>query len=525
MKSYKEHLISTKSFGEKVDLRRQPVYTGSAIFTVMNNKYLETRILFMGYWLVKNKIDELGLLITLRDQKGTILHRESNQIVTASANEISLKKLLVQAKEVGEDFLGSIELEVFSSRDLVFPYPAFVVNYYNMFGSSFVHSTGRVFKNIGDMSNDELHVKECGFDILPGNDLDPFFTFVNGYSRSKKSLLNIEIITGKDVVYEGVIDIGCIEPYEAKIVRFKDFLPVDEYLDGNVGTVKIGHNFTGFFPRFIAGNFIKSVGALSITHTYYDNSDNDSESAYWKNENKELAHDSSVFVPLFIEDNWYTHLKLYPIYSPSKHYIHISFVDKSGVIIKTIKKFKLITTAFSEFIEIDFGSIVERLSLSKQDVKGAILIKEWEDKSKIPSRLKYGLNVGRRGLKFDLPTNICFASQVSNIKLIEKKGAFKWFPILNQGNSIAILENSSFMKNYYSAASIVVTFYRNDEKTIEKNYLIPPNGQIRLEVDGEIKSFSCGDTIWATIKADNPFVKAWYFEFNASGIMGGDHSF
>ena len=81
------------------------------------------------------------------------------------------------------------------------------------------------------------------------------------------------------------------------------------------------------------------------------------------------------------------------------------------------------------------------------------------------------------------------------------------------------------MKNYDKEANLVVTFYRKDEKTIEKKLLIPPNGQFRLEVDDEIKSFSCGDTVWVTLKADNPFVKAWYFEFNESGIMGGDHSF
>lgn len=525
MKSYKKHLISTKSIGEKVDLRRQPVYRGSAIFTVMCNKDLETRILFMGYWIVKNKIDELGLLITLRDQKGTIIHRKSSQIVTASANEINIKNLLIEAEYSNEIFLGSIELEVFSSRDLVFPYPAFVVNYYNEFGSCIVHTTGRVYNNIEDLKSNEFNVKECGFDIFPGSDFDPFFTFVNGHSRSDASPLKIEIITGKEIVYKGTIDIGYIEPLETIIIKLKDYLNIDDYLNGQVGTVKIEHNLTGFFPRFIAGNFSKNLGALSITHTYYDNSDNISESAYWKNENQDVIHDAAVFVPLFIEDDWYTQLKLYPIYSPSEHTIHIQFIDQSGLIVKTLENFKLITTDFCEFIEINFGYLVDKLSLSKSEVKGAMLIQEWRNKSKIPTRLKYGLNVGKRDSKFDLPTNICFGSQISNIKLTKKKGTFKWFPLLNQGNSIAVVENSSFVKNYDRAANLVMTFYRNDEEIIERDYHIPPNGQLRLGMDDDIKKFSRGDAVWVTIKTDNPFVKAWYFEFNESGIMGGDHSF
>ena len=97
-------------------------------------------------------------------------------------------------------------------------------------------------------------------------------------------------------------------------------------LKGEVGTLKITHNLKGMFPRFIAGNFSKSAEALAITHTYYDNSKNSSEVAYWTNTNPDLMHDSSVFVPLFLDDDWYSELKLYPIYSPSEHTIEVQFL-------------------------------------------------------------------------------------------------------------------------------------------------------------------------------------------------------
>lgn len=525
MKSYKDHLVATKSFGEKVDLRRHPVYRGSAIFTVVSNQNLDTRILFMGYWMVKNKIDELGLLITLRNQQGTIINRKSSQITTPSTNEISVRNLLNELEDEYPTFLGSIELEVFSSRDLVFPYPAFVVNYHNEYGSSYVHTTGRIYNNIEDMESNKFQVKECGFDVFPGSDNLPFFTFVNGHSKIENSKIDIEIITPKDTVFKGTIDIGNIEPLESKWVDFKDYIEIDKYLNGETGTIKIAHNFTSFFPRFIAGNLSKNTGALSITHTYYDNSNNTLPSAYWKNENSDILHDASIFVPLFVEEDWYTQLKLYPIYSPSEHSIDICFFNEAGKIISTIKDFKLITPDFNKFIEIDFGTLLKEISVSQSEAKGAMLIKKWKDNSKIPTRLKYGLNIGKHGAQMDLPTNICFGSQVSNVKLMEKKGTFKWFPLLNHGNSIGVIENSSFVKNYDTSANIVLTYYRGDDQTIEENYQIPPNGQIRLEMSEQLKIFSQGNAIWVTVKADNPFVKAWYFEFNESGIMGGDHSF
>ena len=526
MKTYKEHLFSTKSIGEKVDFKRRPIYRGSAIFTVISNRNLDTRIIFMGYWMVKNNINELGLLITLRNKNGNILHRISNQIITASAKEINIRDFLKEAKHFDEDFIGSIELEIFSSKDLVFPYPAFVVNYYNEYGSSIVHTTGRIYNDFEDLKNNELIlVKECGFDIFPGGDYDPFFTFVNGWSYYKETPMKIEIITEKGIAYKGEIDIGETKPLETKLIKLKDYISIDNFLNGKVGTVKIGHNLTGFFPRFIAGNFSKSTRALSITHNYYDNSDNISDSAYWENKNPDVIHDASVFVPLFIEDNWYTQLKIYPIYSPSKHTLNIQFFDQSGKVIEKLENFKLIVEEFSEFIELDFVDLIDQLGLSRTEIKAAMLINKWKNKCKIPTRLKYGLNVGKHNTEFDLPTNICFGSQISNIKIIEKKASFRWFPLLNHGDSIGVIENSSFVKNYNGYANIQVTYYRADNETIEEKYQIPPNGQIRLEMTEELKKFSLKNAIWVTVRADNPFVKAWYFEFNKSGIMGGDHSF
>lgn len=76
MKSYKSHLLSVKSYGEN-PIPRKPVYRGSAIFPVFNSKKNSTRILFMGYWIVKNGIENLALLITLRDEYGKLLIREN----------------------------------------------------------------------------------------------------------------------------------------------------------------------------------------------------------------------------------------------------------------------------------------------------------------------------------------------------------------------------------------------------------------------------------------------------------------
>ena len=55
MKTYKQHLITSKSFGEKLDPIKKPTFRSSAIFPIINNKFLETNITFLGYWLLKEK--------------------------------------------------------------------------------------------------------------------------------------------------------------------------------------------------------------------------------------------------------------------------------------------------------------------------------------------------------------------------------------------------------------------------------------------------------------------------------------
>ena len=96
---------------------RKPVYNGSAIFPVFHTQKQQTRILFMGYWMVKKKINEIGLLVSLRNQYGELISRYSEQIINPAAKEIELIDLLKESNCLDNEFTGSIELEVFSSRD------------------------------------------------------------------------------------------------------------------------------------------------------------------------------------------------------------------------------------------------------------------------------------------------------------------------------------------------------------------------------------------------------------------------
>ena len=527
MKTFQQHLKDTQSFEKSfVQLNRKPVYKGSAIFPVFQSSTLQSRIHFMGYWMVKKNISEIGLLVTLRDEFGQLIYRYKDQITKPVAKQIELSYLLEKIHWLNDEFIGSIELEVFSSRDLIFPYPAFIINYYNDNSSAVVHTTGRVFENQNDYINTEESVKEAGFDLIGDKDIHSFITFVNGNKKVDKTILELEFINSSNESKFIEINIGETLPYQTTKLVLNNYLDLNKFLKGQTGTIKIKHPFDSFFPRFIAGNYDLKTQAIGITHTFYDNSDNDNEVAYWKNEDRELMHDSAVFIPLFINNGEYTKLKLYPIASPSSHIIDLIFYSKKGEKLYEIKKFKTISGDLNTYESIDFISILNENGYSdKHNVAGVLILKSWIE-NKIPTRLKYGLNVGLENRSYDLPTNICFASQISNLSILKKKGTFKWFPLIGSANSRAIIHNSSFLKNYSKEANIRVSYYsKTIENTLEEEITLAPFEQIEIRYTEKLIQIFNDETIWITITSDNPFINAWYFTFNDSGAVGGDHSF
>ena len=49
---------------------------------------------------------------------------------------------------------------------------------------------------------------------------------------------------------------------------------------------------------------------------------------------------------------------------------------------------------------------------------------------------------------------------------------------------------------------------------------------INIEKSQRVKEYFDGTTGWIAITSDNPFVNAWYFDFDHnSGVVAGDHSF
>ena len=240
MKSFYEHLRSRLEFGEQVQETRKPVLRSSGIFPVIKNSIYNTQILFLGYWLIKRDISEVSSLVTLRDKSGNILNREFLLITEPRSYSLELDSMLKNVSST--DFLGSIEVEFFSTRDMLYPFPALVLNYYNNEFNTCVHTIGRIYNDIEDLTeNEKFSVPETGFDIHSSNDLSSFVAFVNGPKINENGTIDYIITNSKSKKFSGTISIGKINSFETIFLKFSEFIPKLNTEHDGYAWVSFGH--------------------------------------------------------------------------------------------------------------------------------------------------------------------------------------------------------------------------------------------------------------------------------------------
>ena len=526
MKSYYQHLKSTQEFGENQNLLKKPILRSSAIFPVIHNESFSSSIHFLGYWLLKRNILEVTLIITLRDANGKTILRKTEIFNDAKAYSINLHSLLKEINQETKNFLGSIEIEFHTTRDMVFPYPALVLEYHNDSFNTCVHTLGRIYNDLDDLKeNNETQVPETGFDIHENNDLKSFLSFVNGPIENNDGIIQYTVTNHNSQKHSGTFHIGKINAFETKLVFLNEHIKnLSEILDNHSGSISIRHNFEGFYPRLLVGNKQISSHSISFTHSYYDCNTCTSESDYWSRVN-EKHHDSSVYVPIFNRDNEFTNLMIYPNLSPSNLSLKIDLYDQTGQKISESSNFLKINSNEQKLLKIDLTDFCSSLS-SKINGNIAAHIISTFDNNKIPSRIKFGLNVGTKDSIHHLPCNICFNMKMGNPLIENKPGSFHWAPILCKRNPIITLGNFSTLKNYTKDANVELNFYRSEDSShLTEKITLPPNSEKRFSInDFGLNQFLKTEG-WVTVKADNPYIQGFYFNFNNSGSVAGDHFF
>ena len=176
--------------GNFQNLSYNPTFKSSAIFFIILDKHINTKISFLNYWKIKNNNNNVTFLYTIRDAEGKKLYRTFERIDKTTLT-ISITKILEQLK-LKNDFWGSIECEFYSSEDLKYSFPAIQIFYETDDGVSCLHTNQRIFNNIEDeIANQNLNGLQTGFDVYLDDTNFSFLTFINGPIELKNRKLEI----------------------------------------------------------------------------------------------------------------------------------------------------------------------------------------------------------------------------------------------------------------------------------------------------------------------------------------------
>lgn len=521
LKSYTAHLKTTQSYGEKLSPEYRPTMRSSAVFPLIHkpNK-LYSIYTFMGYWLRKRNIPVVTALVTVRDEYGKKIFLKSIEINAVKSFVISSSDLV---NDLRTDFKGSVEIEIFSAIDMVFPYPAITFALQGINGVTFVHTCGRIYNDFDDLNaNIEKSVRETGFDIYLGRDYTPFFSFVNGPIAIENEVLELEYINSNGKSISRSVTIESVPPYGLCWINL-NFEKVNDITHKSIKQcVKIKHNFQGFFPRFVAGNVLRDFEDVSLTHSYYDTSSDFSRNSTWQNSDVEEFEDSVVPIPF---DTKFSSIELaiYPNFARSPVTLRFDLHTETGQLICSKISDIEIGTNDDKLVYVD---LIEMFSdYASYTPKGMVRIICLGNGS-VPSRMKFGLNFINFVNETNLPSNICFNAQVPNAKLLNKPGTFKWCPIFNAQSQKIYLHNSSFVKNGFIDANIKVEVYRSsDKENLAWSFSLPYNGTIDILENHapSVDTFLNGEIGWISFTCSSPFISGYYITDYGKGVIGADH--
>lgn len=482
----------------------------------------------MGYWILKRNIHEISSIATLRNTQGIILARSTLLINEAKTYRIELSSELERAgynKEM--EFEGSLEIEFFSTQNLVFPFPAVVINYYGPHFSSVVHTAQRVYNDFDDMiKNSQTKVPESGFNLYANEECEPFIGLINGCISVPDSTMQLQLVNHRQQELICTIPLGTLEPYGTTWIYPARHCDLKSFFEGKPGAAKINFQVDWIFPRLVVGNIHHNIPALSITHTYYDCSEAVTHSDYWNPEEPEW-HVASLMVPGELSKQHFTTIYFYPIYSPSTFAIDIEIYDQQGKCLGSKQHAAIINAPQFEVHSIPLRDYCHELGIKENTDCALRLIVRALNGSQVPARIKLGLDIGVQGTQ--TPCNICTNLHPFNPSLENKPTAFRWAPVLaDQPKATLWLMNSSPSTNYQRAADLTLTFFReSDTQTITRTLTLPPHGFKIIDVaeDRELNIFFQNQVGWMTLTTSNPYTTTYYFAENASGVVAGDHGF
>jgi len=241
---------------------RKKFYTNraSAVFPIhFTFKENDLILSWLNYWNIKNKLDSDSIVVNLR------LYNNDGDLVKLAQISLQISNNLVSMREYIKDdlFKGMVEIEIISSLNLKFNFPAITGFYKSGSLYSCVHSAGRIKGS--DEVQTAVRTEETNWSCKFAEGITPFFHYVNGTS-SEDVCLSVTLYksNGESVDTREIREL--FNPFASKIYYVDQLFNNVSFEEDMFVGVKCNNDKV--FRRMVVGNYHKKSCHLEVAHSY-----------------------------------------------------------------------------------------------------------------------------------------------------------------------------------------------------------------------------------------------------------------
>ena len=251
-----------KNFLKKDFENRKSFYVNraSAVYPIYFKSPKNDLILsWLNYWTIKNKIDSSTIVVNLRiyDSEGVFFCKKVLTLLPDN-NFFSIRSLIRSEK-----FSGMVEIEIVSSSNLRFAFPAVIGFYKSESLYSCVHSAGR-FKGSEENQTPSI-TEETNWTCKFNEKTSPFFHYINGTSNEDVRLM-VNLYASDGSCVNSIEILESFSAHASKIY-FIDRLFTDYTFEDGM-YVGVACNNDSVFRRMVVGNYHKQDKHLEVTHSF-----------------------------------------------------------------------------------------------------------------------------------------------------------------------------------------------------------------------------------------------------------------
>lgn len=513
-------LIHTER-GAYADLSYLPVFRASGLFYVLVSHDQTTHVTFLNYWREKNGNAAVGALVSLRDADGVLVARIYFP-VERMVYQIDARDLVDATERRGRSFEGTLEVELFSDKDLKFAFPALYVCYETPRGISYVHTNQRVYNSSEDQRRgDPFNPKQTGFDVTCADGRRPVVFLANGPLAVPQATAELTIYNDAGESLVRRVELGVLGPYASRRLEIAEIDGVRAFLAAGTGFVKLDLPLGAVFNRFACGIEVSDRSWLGITHSYFDC---EHHGDYY-----DVARFSPdeypCFVPVHLIDGIETDIVFYPILAPSQLSFRLACFDDSGAVRSEVNLPEILDGTGGRQVRLDLRAILARNGIEAK--AGLYVIHVDSETGRLPTRISFGLNY-RIG---NLPGSNISSSVLMAPSYGVRPRAWLWgvAPCRPGARNVIMVSHISKVKGATGTAHYTLTLHGANGPICAHDYALP-NGaghniiaETLLDEAGYVPSTR--EFVWYVVQSDCSSLICNQIHISEDGYIGGDHSF